>query len=225
MKAVVISLGGSVLTTFLEYPEKLNKFKRIIHEISRRYKIVLVVGGGSTARKYINVAKDFTENKSILDKIGIAATELNARFLIALLEDVYPKPIKTTDELLIALQNSNIVVCSGNEPGVSTDWDAALFADAIGAKLLINATRVDGIYDKNPTKNKDARIINRLTYSDFFELMKNQSSEPGNYPLFDLSAIKLLERSKIKLVVVNGLEPDNILKAALGKDVGSIVGE
>lgn len=225
MKSIVISLGGSVLTSFLEMPEKLRKLVNVIEEISKNRRLVIVVGGGSIARKYINAAKIFTDNKSKLDKIGIAATELNARFLISLLEDVYPKPIKSTDELLLAVKLNNVVVCSGNEPGFSTDWDASLFAEVVGANILINATKVNGIYDKDPQVHKDAKLITKLTYDEFFELMKNQANEPGNYPLFDVGAIKILKRSRIKLIVVNGLEPENILKAAFGKNVGSVVYE
>ncbi len=224
MKTFVISLGGSVINEFLQSPEKLKKYVEILDSFAEKgFRFVIITGGGKVAREYIKLASNFTQNKNDLDKIGIEATRLNARLLISSLKNCYPEPISTVNELLKSFDQSySFFIGCGNQPGCSTDFNSVLFAEAIGCKVVINISDVSGIYDKDPKKFDDAKKIDKLSYDEFFELIKSQKAEPGTYELFDLSALRIAKRSKIKLIFI-GSNPNELEKVLKGEKVGSEV--
>jgi uridylate kinase len=222
---IVISLGGSLLTrsltpkNFKGYAEVLRKLKKDGH------KLVVVCGGGSTCRKYQRIAKKLGADNVSLDRIGIAATHLNAMTLIACLgEDAYPLSLRTPQQVVKNL-NEKILVCGGNLPGCSTDYDAALFAKAIKADLLINATNVKGVYSSDPKKNPRAKRFKKLSYEEFERIISGLEQTPGEYRLFDLKAAKLIKKARIKTLIIDGRDPKNILKAVEGKVVGTIISD
>ncbi len=220
---LVISLGGSLITSSLGeklvgYVEVLKKLKREGHEI------VVVCGGGEVARKYIEAGSVFTDNQGLLDLLGIMATRLNALLLIiGLGEDAHPFVLSTSEEVLERLNLGKILVCGGHEPGHSTDLRAAIIAELIGADLVINATNVDGVYDKDPRKNEDAKKLDELSYDEMLKIMAEQDLRAGGYALFDESAIKILKRSSIPLIVIDATDPEEIYRAVKGEHKGSIV--
>ncbi|RLE69025.1 MAG: UMP kinase [Thermoprotei archaeon] len=221
---IVISLGGSLITRELtannikKYGDVLKRIKDMGHQLA------VVCGGGKVAREYINVAKELGVNNTIADQIGILATFLNAYLIIAALgEYAYREPLKRVNDLEKYMYTDKILVFGGNEPGVSTDFDAAILAEYFNADLLINATNVDGVYEENPRKNPNARKFDELSYSKFEEIILKNKQAPGKYELFDISALKIIERSKIKLIVLNGIDPENILKAVVGEKIGTLI--
>ncbi|MDI6798878.1 MAG: UMP kinase, partial [Candidatus Aenigmarchaeota archaeon] len=128
--------------------------------------------------------------------------------------------IKTVEEIK-KVPKDRILVCGGNEPGHSTDFDSALFAKAIKADLLIKATDVDGVYSSDPDENPEAKKFYKLNYKQFKEIISKNKQEPGQYRLFDLSAIRIIEKSKTKLVIINGNDPEEIIRAVEGRDKGT----
>ncbi|RLI90551.1 MAG: UMP kinase [Candidatus Altiarchaeales archaeon] len=225
MRKIVISIGGSVLVPNdidLEYAKKIANFANELHE---KYQLCIVAGGGKIARKYIEIARNFGASEIFCDLIGIEATRLNARLLSAIIgKNANIEPPRDFVAALKALNFGKIVVMGGTHPGHSTDAVSALLAEYINADLLINATDVDGIYDKDPRKYKDAILYERLSVEQLVDMIKSQSIGAGKYKLIDILAAKIIQRSKIKTIFLNGRNIENMRNAIQGKEfVGTIV--
>ena len=219
---IVISLGGSILLSDFN-SAKIKQYVDILRDLRKNHNIVVVTGGGSVARDYISVAKKLGANDFEADELGIMVTRINAKVLLSGLSDMGSSFIpKNFDEVKKALDTQKIVVMGGTFPSISTDGTSALVAEAIHADLFINATSVDGVFDKNPKKNKDAKIIKKLSYSELSDILSSNASNAGTYELFDRTAIDVLSRSNISCVVVNGHDPLNI-KKAVNKEIGTYI--
>ena len=105
----------------------------------------------------------------------------------------------------------------GTEPAHSTDAVGSILAEFIGADLLINATSVDGLYDKDPNKYNDAKMYEKITPKEMMKVLNSKEIKAGTYEFFDMTAIQIINRSKIKTCIVNGKYPENILKAINGE--------
>jgi len=220
---IVISLGGSLLTKELT-PENFKNYADVLKRLKKKgHKLIVVCGGGKVCREYRDIAKKFKASNELLDWIGIQATHLNALTLIAALgEDAYPFSLRTVEEVKKNFDDK-ILVCGGNLPGCSTDYDAALFAEAVEADLLINATDIDGVYSSDPKKDPNAKKFDKLSYDEFEKIMLKNPQTPGEYRFFDLKATRLIKRGKIKTIFVDGRAPEEIIRAVEGKHHGSVV--
>ena len=221
---VSISLGGSLLTRKMDatsYSHYADVLKRL-HDGG--HTIVVTCGGGRPARQYISIAKELNSSRSLQDNLGILATHINALLLIAALGDTAdPRVHRRADELRRRL-GERILVGGGHKPGSSTDYRTVIFAEAIGADLIINATDVPGVYDVNPKTNPDARKLDSLSYAELEKIVRaNTRQAPGEYGLFDLKAIRLAGRLGIPLVFVDGTDPEEIIRAVTGDHHGSTV--
>lgn len=222
---IVISVGGSILVPDeidVGYAQKLAK---LANELSERHQIAIVTGGGRTARKYIEPARQFGASEIFCDLIGITATRLNARLLAAVIgERANLEPPRDFIAALTAMNFGKIVVMGGTHPGHSTDAVSALLAEYIGADLLINASDVDGIYDKNPQKHRGAKMYERLSVEQLVDMVKSYSLSAGKYELVDILASKIIQRSKIRTIFLNGRKLDNMVDAIEGrKFVGTLI--
>jgi len=223
---VVVKLSGSLVQ-----PRNVELVKEYAGVLRRLWehsgaRPLVVVGGGATARGYVKACRKLGASEAELDLIGIEVTRLNARLLIsALREAALPTPPRTVDELVEALSDplERIVVMGGLQPGQSTNAVSFVVAELVGAKKVVTATNVDGVYDKDPRKYKDAKLVPRLTLAELRKLVEKKSSRAGGYKLLDRVALSIMERSKIMLHVVNGKNPENVLKACLGEEVGTLV--
>jgi len=221
---IVISLGGSLLTRELT-PENFKKYADVLNRLRKQgHKLVVVVGGGKTCREYRDIAKKFTIDNVLLDWVGIQATHLNAFTLItALGKNAHPVSLRTVQEVKKHF-NDKILVCGGNLPGSSTGYDAALFAEAIKADLLIKASDVPGVYSADPDLDPNAKKYDRLTHDEFLKIIEQNPQTPGEYRLFDLKATKLIKKNKIKTIFIDGTDPEEIVRAVEGKHKGTVVG-
>jgi uridylate kinase len=222
---VVISIGGSLLTRELSY-ENFKKYADVINEISKNHKVIVVCGGGITARKYIKIAKEAKAKNEMLDFIGIMATHINAATFSTFIKKSYLVKWKSLKEAAKEVKKyfgKKVLVCGGYDVGCSTDFDSAYFASLVNADLVFNATNVDGIYDKDPTKFKDAKKFDRLSYDEFIKIISKNPQKPGEYRLFDLKSAKLLKEKKIKLIVIDGRNPKEMINAIEGKHSGTEV--
>ncbi len=225
VKQIVISMGGSLL-----YPQKIDsgyvkKFSQLVKKLSKEYKIAIVTGGGKLARNYIQVARETGANEVFCDFLGIGASRMNARLLATMIgEKATPQPPLDLLSALKELNSGKILVMGGTHPGHSTDAVAALLAEAIQADLLINATNVSGIYDKNPKIHKKSKLYQKVSPDQLVDLVKNKSIGAGKYELLDILAVKVVQRSNIPLVVLNGKNLENLKKAIEGKKfLGTLV--
>lgn len=184
---------------------------------------VVVTGGGSIARAYIEAARELGAGNYLLDVIGIEASRLNAWLIIAGMGDeVYPKPAESLSELLTALGRRKKVVMGGLQPGQSTATVAVLAAEAVRARALINCANVDAIYDDDPKRNPNARRIPVIKASELMALLKSNAL-PGTYELADLWSLEILKRSKIPMYIIDGKRPSLLLEALKGANPGSLV--
>jgi len=220
---IVVSIGGSVLAKELR-PDKFKGYADVIKEIGKNHTVFIVTGGGKAARDYIGVARDLGSDEATCDLIGIELTRLNARLLIAALgESAYYEPPLNYKEARNAGLTGKIVVMGGVTPGQTTDAVSAVLAEYTGADLLINATSIDGVYTSDPKKNKDAKKFDRMTPHQLIEIvMKTEMVAGANSPI-DLLAAKIIERSNIKTIVLNGENPQNIIDAVNERYSGTVI--
>jgi len=219
---LVLSIGGSVLG---RNPDRIREYALRLSGLASDHTVFVVVGGGNVAREYIGVARGFDASEAFCDAIGIAVTRLNARLLIAALGDIaYPVPPETQEDAVVAALSGRIVVMGGTVPGHTTDAVAAILAECAHADLLIDATSTDGIYTKDPKKHPDAMKLDEITHERLVEIIADSRMGAGaNLPL-DILAAKVIERSGIPTVVVDGRDPGQVFDAACGKRVGTRVG-
>ncbi|MBS7620128.1 UMP kinase [Candidatus Bathyarchaeota archaeon] len=223
---VSISLGGSLLTKNQGAKNYL-KYARALRELNDRgHKIVVVCGGGRPARDYIEVACELDAPREVQDRIGILATHVNALLLIAALgRDADPRIHRTSGEVRKHLDDK-ILVGGGHMPGSSTDYRTVLFGRAINAELIVNATDYGGVFDKDPSRNPDAKKYQSLTYDLLEKIIRSRFKQvPGDYGLFDLKALKLAEKHRMRIVFVDGTDPEEIIRAVEGGHSGTVVSE
>ncbi len=200
-KIVVISLGGSLII-----PNKidvifLEKFRKILIQNKRKYKFIVVCGGGKTARDYIKGL----ENQSIRQKnflqgfLGICTTRLNARFLTYFFgkeaNQGTPKNMKQIKNLL---RYHNFIFCGAlryakNETSDGTSAKLAHYFNTI----FINLTNIPGLYDKNPKKFRNAKFIPEISYKDFLKKAKEIKFKPGQHFVLDQKAARIIKKYNI----------------------------
>lgn len=229
---ISLSLGGSLLTgknpdpvPFLD-PDIFRKYATVLKRIHEQgHELMVVCGGGQPARYFIHVANNLEADRDLLDNLGIKATHINALLLMAALGNVADKNrIYQRGSDLRYKQHGKIMVGGGYKPGSSTDYRAVIFAKNMGADIIINATDVDGIYDKNPRIYPDAAKIKELTFKQLEKIItENTDQVPGDYGLFDLKAVKLASGLDIPVIFIDGRNPLEILKAVNGEHSGSVV--
>ncbi len=214
---IVIKLSGRVFSD--DHDDVSNELKRyatLLMDISKQVQPVVVAGGGKIARHYISIARKFGLDEASLDILGIEVSRLNAMLLIAALGEYYAYPTvsKDLEQVLKATASGKIVVTGGLHPGQSTNATAALIAEKVKASKFLNATDVDGIYDSDPNKNKQAKLFKEITVKKCLEILGLENSAAGTYDIMDIVALKVIERSKIPTIVLRS-EPANIKNAII----------
>jgi len=221
---IVFALGGSVVMPkegasvdkLKEYAEVFKKIKDMGNELS------IVVGGGNTARNYISVAREFT-NEAFCDEIGILATRMNSMLLMSALGNYVIKKVpENFKEAELILNLNKIVVMGGTHPAHTTDAVAASLAEYINADLLVIATNVDGVYDKDPRKYEDAKKLTKITTKELLNITGSASIAAGSSSIIDPLASKIIDRAKLKTVVIEGA-PGEILNAITGEHHGTVI--
>jgi len=226
MKTIVLSLGGSVLVPSLE-SNTIQRYKETLIEISRDCALCVVIGGGGEARRYITAARKLGIDEAFSDELGIAVTRLNAALLIGALGDAaYPKIATTYEDARAFSEHGKIVVMGGVTPAQTTDAVSAVLAESMHADVMINATSVDGIYSADPKKSPDARRYEYLTPEELLRIIIGERLDAGANTVIDLVAAKVIQRSGIPLVVIDGRDPETLKKAVLqGAYSGTVVSE
>jgi len=218
----VISLGGSTIVDEKGIPDAvfLRNFVRLIKSFQKG-KFIIVCGGGTTARSYINALKKISNASARqLDLIGIEATKLNANLLrIAFGKFAYKEVVQDPTK---KIKFKHVLVAGGWLPGRSTDYDAVLWAKTYNEKQIINITCVPMLYDKDPRENPDAKPIPKTTWKEFFKLIGSKW-KPGMKAPFDPVASRLAYRNGMKLVLV-GKDIKNLRNLLKGRKFrGSVV--
>lgn len=214
---IVITVGGSIIIKDHDY-RRFKDYADVLKEMAAEHEIFVVVGGGRTARDYIGIARGLGVSEALCDDVGIDVTRLNARLLVmALGEDAYPVVPQNFRQALEFSSSGKIIVMGGTEPAHSTDAVGSILAEFIDADILVNATSVDGLYDKDPNKYPDAKMFNEVAPSRMMELMSSNEIKAGTYEFFDTTAIQIIKRSAIDTVIVNGNDAQNVQRALTQK--------
>jgi uridylate kinase len=214
---VVFSIGGSILAPDEVDASYVGGVAAFLHGLSPGNELGVVVGGGKPARRKIDKARKGGASWAECDWVGILATRENARALLDELGgaayDVIPQSIHEAAGLF----GDKILVLGGTEPGHSTDAVAALLADWVKADLFVNASNVDAVYDKNPREHANAKPFKEVGIRELIEIIGRESIHAGGYPLLDMTAAKVIQRSLIKTVILDGRDLPNMRAAVEGE--------
>ena len=190
--------------------------------------VALVVGGGNIFRG-IRTSRDFGIDRASADYMGMLATVMNSLALQDVLErdGVTTRVLSAIEMRAIAephirrralrhLEKGRVVIFAAGtgNPYFTTDTAAALRAMEINADAILKATKVDGVYDRDPMVDPKARKFARLTYIDVLQ---------RNLKVMDATAISLCMDNDLPIVVFNLTRKGNILKAVLGEKIGTVV--
>ena len=221
---LVVRIGGSVVASPVN-AELMSQYAELIKTVkSQGHEIAVVLGGGALAREFIKIARDLGLDMQAQDEVAISCSRLFAQlFLKRLGEAGCGKVAITLDDVQACLAESKIVVMGGLKPGITTDAVAALVAERINADLLVKGTDQEGVYNKDPKTNSDAVKLDSLTFDAFSKIFEGSVHEAGIHQIIDPEAIKVLKRHRVKLIVVNGFKPRNILAAVNGEKVGTVI--
>ena len=222
---IVVKIGGHLISTRDGINiELFKRYSKLFSEIYNGGRWCIVVGGGEEARRYVKAARALGINESICDLIAVKVTRINALLLASLLgERALQRIPESLEELIQYSSRGKIVVMGGLQPGQSTIAVSALAAEAINADKLIVATDVDGIYTDDPKLNPDARFLEEVTLSQLMKIVEKTSHKAGEYKLIDMVAYKILSRSHIQTIYLNGMDPENVRRAIMGERVGTLI--
>jgi uridylate kinase len=221
---VVVRIGGSVVASPVN-TELMSKYADLLRTLKKQgHEVVVVIGGGSLAREVIAIAKKLRLDEKAQDEIAISVSRLFAQLFLEKLDDMSGRKVALTlDDAAEFLSEGKIVLMGGLKPGITTDAVAALVAERVKADLLVKGTDQDGVYNKDPRKHADAVKLDRLSFDDLSNVFSEDKHKAGMHQVVDPEAVKVLKRKRMKLVVVNGFKPENILAAVKGESVGTVI--
>lgn len=222
MRTRVATLGGSLLRPEVEDRHEwlIGLCKAVNEVISSGYKLALVIGGGAPAREGIGLARPILNaNTEALDRIGIAATRLNATIVVeALIEtgnDVSPVIPINIQEAVEFSKNHAIVVMGGTEPGHTTDTVAIQLAKELGAECCIIATNVGHVYSSDPRTNEDAKKFETMSHQELSEIVgPAEHQNAGRSGVIDPIGANIAKEVLLNLAVLDGRDIER-LRAAL----------
>jgi uridylate kinase len=214
----IISLGGSLIVPNENIDWKyLKKFRKLIlAHVKKGHTFFIITGGGWTCRHYQNAAARVIKiTDEDLDWIGIHSTRLNAHLMRTIFFDIAHPEIITDPHRKIKF-NEPVVIAAGWKPGFSTDHDATVLAKKYGADTIINLSNINYVCDKDPKKYADAKIIKKIDWPAFRKIV-GYVWKPGLNAPFDPIASGLAEKSKLKVIIMNGKKLGNLEQYLSGR--------
>ena len=177
---LVIRIGGSVIASPFN-PKLMNAYVELLLNLKQQgHRIAVVVGGGSLSRELINTAKAMGLDEAAQDEVAISVSRLTAQLMMLKLQGKEAGSVPVTiEDTVRSVEQNSIAIMGGLKPGMTTDTVAALVAEKTGAGLLIKATDVDGVFDKDPKKHKDAKKFDRLSYDELPKILEKKHHEAG----------------------------------------------
>ncbi len=227
-KRVLLKLSGESLgkeKEGLDFALVLEVCNYVKFLIEKGYEIVIVVGGGNYWRGRDNLEIE----KVTSDTIGMLGTIINALALKDGFRQVGIKAIVSTpfnfnellpqyksQELVSALDLKNVVIFGGGigKSGYSTDSAASHEAVVTKCDLIVKLTNVDGVYDRDPSVDKDAQKYDQISFKEVLD---------KGLKIMDLSAIKECMENNISIAVINFKDKDNLLRILNQEKVGTLI--
>ena len=198
-----------------------NISKEIKKVLQNKYQICLIIGGGNIFRGIKGASEGI--DRSTSDYMGMLATVMNALSLQSSLEKLnVPTRVQSAISMsqiaepyirrksIRHLEKNRIVIFAAGtgNPFFSTDTAASLRASELNCSVIVKATKVNGIYDKDPVKYKKANLYKNISYNDVIT---------KNLKVMDLTAISLAKESKIPILITNIFKKNSLISALKGK--------
>ncbi len=206
-ETIVISVGGSLIVPGDQIDTHfLSSLRNLIEtETANGRRFILITGGGRTARKYAEAAKEIAPlEPEDLDWLGIHATRLNAHLVRTIFRDLaHPVIVTNPDDVLDVPKTAKLIVAAGYRPGSSTDLRAVQIAERVGAKKVINLSNIDYVYTADPRLDPTAEKIEDITWAEFRKLIPTDW-DPGLNAPFDPVAAREAEAKGIEVAAING---------------------
>ena len=228
-KRILLKISGEVLAggkgMGIDYDTVLNICSAVKECVDMGVQVGLVVGGGNFWRGRSSGDMDRTR----ADHMGMLATVMNSLALADALEHLkVPVRVQTAiamqqiaepyirNKAVRHLEKGRVVIfgCGTGNPFFTTDTAAALRALEIDADIMFKATNVDGVYDKDPRKFEDAKKYDTLSFDEILS---------HDLKVMDGTAASLCRDNSIPILVFNLDDPQNIVKAIKGENVGTVV--
>lgn len=230
-KRIMLKLSGEALARQGEF----GMSRDVLTDVARAIKgvadagiqVAIVVGGGNIWR--FRDTQDSGIERTASDALGMLATIMNSVALQSALEaqGAFTRVCSSMDIPQLAepyirrravrhLEKGRIVLCAGGtgNPYFTTDTAAALRALELSCDVLLKATNVDGVYDKDPHRHRDARKYAQLTYQQALE---------QHLSIMDQTAFSLCQEQKLPIRVFRFAEEDALLQAATGGEIGTLI--
>jgi len=230
-KRILLKISGEVFGGQRKYGIDLELLKVLAQEIKSVCKlkvdVAIVVGGGNIFRGVAGAIRGI--DRATGDYMGMLATVINSLALQDVLESIgVPSRVQSAIEMrsiaesfirrraIRHMEKGRVVILAAGtgNPYFSTDTTAALRAAELDAEVILKATKVDGVYDKDPVQFSNAKKFKRITHMELIQ---------KRLKVMDSTAASLCMENKIPIVVLNVTKPGNIRKAVLGKEVGTLV--
>ncbi|VVC72288.1 Uridylate kinase [uncultured archaeon] len=219
MSRVVLSVGGSLINPGKVDVAFLKKLAKLITGLSKDYQFAIICGGGQPAREYAAAVRNLGGNEFLADEAAIMMTRANAFIAASSIgEFAYPGVMETFNSAAeaVAVASRRVVVMGGTIPGFTTDADAALLAEKINAKRLVNLSNIDGIYNMPPSR-PGAKKFAKMTHSELVRLANEYDMrKAGTNFVFDNIACKIIARSKMETHFVYGKDLKQVEAAING---------
>ena len=221
---IVMRIGGSVVASPIN-PALIGRYMELLKDLKMQgHELAVVVGGGALARDFIKAAKNLGLDESAQDEVAISVSRIFAQLFLKKLGELGCEAIPlTVEDAVKCLRDGKVAVMGGLKPGMTTDTVAALIAEKVNADLLIKATDQEGIYNKDPRKYADAVLLEHLSFKELSNVFAEDKHKAGIHQILDPEAVKILKRKRVRVVVVNGFKPENILAVVKGKHVGTMI--
>lgn len=230
-KRILLKLSGESLMGKNQYgidPERLSEYAKEIKSIyNKKVEIAIVIGGGNIFRGLQSVSSGIDRVKG--DYMGMMATIINSVALQSALNKINVKtkllsglPIDPIAESMSRqkaieyLEDNNLVIISGGtgNPFFTTDTASALRAIEIQADVILKGTRVDGIYNADPEKDKTAVKYDSLSFDEAYK---------KELKIMDLTAFTLCKENNLPIIVFDMNNTGNLMKVVSGENIGTIV--
>ena len=230
-RRVLLKLSGEALLGRATYGIDTRILDRIAHEAKEVHdlgcELAIVIGGGNIFRGMAGAAKGM--DRATADYMGMLATVINA---LALQDALERLGVKTRVMTAIAMQQvaepyirrravrhlekGRVVIFAAGtgNPFFTTDTAASLRAIEIGAQIILKATTVDGVYDRDPKQFPDAKKFSEVSYIECLN---------RNLKVMDSTAISLCMDNRLPILVFDLRKPGNIRRAIMGEPIGTIV--
>jgi uridylate kinase len=228
-KRVVIKLSGEALMGNQEFGISPDMMRYVADEIRSIVELgvqpALVVGGGNIFRGI--AASSYGMDRTSADHMGMLATVINS---LALQDALEKRGVQTRVQTAIAIhqvaepyilrrairhleKGRAVIFAAGTgNPYFTTDTAAVLRGQEIHAEILLKATKVDGLYDSDPMKNKDAKLLKQVSYMEVLE---------RQLKVMDMTAISLAMDNDLPLAVFKLKTPGNIRRVVCGENIGT----